>query len=104
MCQRFYFSFGAQYVLFNICLLTLAQIITKQKIHHHNYADHTLSPGYSDPIQLLSKCREQISLWMCQMILQLEKQKTKKQTEVIIFGQKFARPQVWLKSTLDSYI
>ncbi len=74
-------------LLFNIYMLPLAQILENNKISYHNYEDDTqiyitVSTGDYGPIQALSKCIEQISDWMCQNFLQLNKDKT----EVVVFG------------------
>lgn len=76
-------------LLFSIYMLPLSQIIIKNNISYHNYADNTqlyisLSPGDAEPIQILNKCIEQINIWMSHNFLQIKKNRT----EVLIFGPK----------------
>ncbi len=76
-------------LLFSLYMLPLSQIIRKNQIAYHNYADDTqiylaLSPNDSSPIDSLCQCIDEINSWMCQNFLQLNKEKT----EVIAFGNK----------------
>ncbi len=69
-------------LLFSLYMLPLSQIRRKNHIAYHSYADNTqiylaLSPNDYSPI-------DEMSSWMCQNFLQLNKEKT----EVIAFGNK----------------
>lgn len=68
-------------LLFNIYMLTLAQIMKNNNICYHNHADDTqiyitISPGDYSPIQTLIRYIDQIKDWMCQNFLQLNEDKT----------------------------
>ncbi len=70
-------------------LLPLSQIMRKNQIAYHSYADDNqiylaLSPNDYSPIDSLCKYIDEIKSWMCQNFLQLNKEKT----EVIAFGNK----------------
>ncbi len=74
-------------LLFSLYMLPLSQIMRKNQITYHSYADNTqiylaLSPNDYSPIDSL--CIDEINSWMCQNFLQLNKEKT----EVIAFGNK----------------
>ncbi len=76
-------------LLFSLYMLPLSQIMRKNQIDSHSYADDTqiylaLSPNDYSPIDSLCQCTDQINSWMCQNFLQLNKEKT----EVIAFGSK----------------
>uniref|UniRef100_A0A8C1X0A8 Reverse transcriptase domain-containing protein n=1 Tax=Cyprinus carpio TaxID=7962 RepID=A0A8C1X0A8_CYPCA len=76
-------------LLFSLYMLPLSQIMRKNQIAYHSYADDTqiylaLSPNDYSPIDSLCKCIDEINSWMCQNFLQLNKEKT----EVIAFGNK----------------
>uniref|UniRef100_A0A3B3WG99 Reverse transcriptase domain-containing protein n=1 Tax=Poecilia mexicana TaxID=48701 RepID=A0A3B3WG99_9TELE len=82
-------------LLFNIYMIPLLQIIQQNNIDYHNYADDTqlyisLSPGDYSQVHILTKCIEQINVWMCQNFLQLNINKT----EVLVFGPKEHRLQM----------
>ena len=82
-------------LLVNIYMLPLAQIMGNNEICYHSYAVDThiyitISPGGYNPIPMLSRCIEQISDWMCQSFLQLNKDKT----EIIVFGSEEERLKV----------
>ncbi len=71
------------------CMLPLSQIMRKNQIAYHSYADDTqiylaLSPNDYSPIDSLCQCIDEINSWMCPNFLQLNKEKT----EVIAFGNK----------------
>ncbi len=70
-------------------MLPLSQIMRKNQIAYHSYADDTqiylaLSPNDYSPIDSLCQCIDEMNSWMCQNFLQLNKEKT----EVIAFGNK----------------
>ncbi|KAL0153125.1 hypothetical protein M9458_051581, partial [Cirrhinus mrigala] len=76
-------------LLFSLYMLPLSQIMRKNQIAYHSYADDTqiylaLSPNDYSPIDSLCKCIDEINSWMCQNFLQLNKEKT----EVFAFGSK----------------
>ncbi len=76
-------------LLFSRYMLPLSQIMRKNQIAYHSYADDTqiylaLSPNDYSPIDSLCQCIDEINSWMCQNFLQLNKEKT----EVIAFGNK----------------
>ena len=76
-------------LLFNLYMLPLSQIMRKNQIAYHSYADDTqiylaLSPNDYSPIDSLCQCIDEIKNWMCLNFLQLNKDKT----EVIAFGNK----------------
>ncbi len=75
-------------LLFSLYMLPLSQIMRKNQIAYHSYADDTqiylaLSPNDYSPIDSLCQCIDEINSWMCQNFLQLNKEKT-----VIAFGNK----------------
>ncbi len=76
-------------LLFSLYMLPLSQIMRKNQIAYHSYANDTqiylaLSPNNYSPIDSLCQCIDEINSWMCQNFLQLNKEKT----EVIAFGNK----------------
>ena len=76
-------------LLFNLYMLPMSQIMRKNQISYHSYADDTqlylaLSPNDYSPIDSLCQCIDEVNSWMCQNFLQLNKDKT----EVIAFGNK----------------
>ncbi len=76
-------------LLFSLYMLPLSQIMRKNQIAYHSYADDTqiyleLSPNDYSTIDSLHQCIDEINSWMCQNFLQLNKEKT----EVIAFGNK----------------
>ncbi len=76
-------------LLFSLYMLPLSQIMRKNQIAYHSYADDTqiylaLSPNDYSPIDSLCQCIDEINSWMCQNFLQLNKEKT----EVIAFENK----------------
>ncbi len=76
-------------LLFSLYMLPLSQIMRKNQIAYHSYADDTqiylaLSPNDYSLIDSLCQCIDEINSWMCQNFLQLNKEKT----EVIAFGNK----------------
>ncbi len=59
-----------------------SQIMRKNQIAYHSYADDTqiyqaLSPNDYSPIDSLCQCIDEINSWMCQNFLQLNKEKLK---------------------------
>jgi len=73
-------------LLFNLYMLPMSQIMRKNQIANHSYADDTqlfLANDYS-PIDSLCQCIGEVNCWMCQNFFQLNKDKT----EVIAFGNK----------------
>ncbi len=76
-------------LLFSLYMLPLSQIMRKNLLAYHSYADDTqnylaLSPNDYSPIDSLCQCIDEINSWMCQNFLQLNKEKT----EFIAFGNK----------------
>ncbi len=76
-------------LLFSLYMLPLSQIMRKNQIANHSYADDTqiyqaLPPNDYSPIDSLCQCIDEINSWMYQNFLQLNKEKT----EVIAFGNK----------------
>ncbi len=70
-------------------LFSLYQIMIKNQIAYHSYADDTqiylaLSPNDYRPIDSLCQCIDKINSWICQNFIQLNKEKI----EVIAFGKK----------------
>ncbi len=68
-------------LLFSLYMLPLSQIMRKNQIAYHSYADDTqiylaLSPNDYSPIDSLCQCIDEINSWMCQNFLQLNKEKT----------------------------
>ncbi|KAL0152092.1 hypothetical protein M9458_052599, partial [Cirrhinus mrigala] len=85
--RGYYVSIGEHQSKFY--MLPLSQIMTKNQIAYHSCADDTqiylaLSPNDYSPIDSLCQCIDEINSWMCQNLLQLNKEKT----EVIAFGSK----------------
>ncbi len=75
-------------LLFSLYMLPLSEIMRKNQIPYHCYADdtqisHFLSLNDYSPIDSLCQCIDEINSWMCQNFLQLNKEKT-----VIAFGNK----------------
>ncbi len=69
-------------LLFSLYMLPLSQIMRKNQIAYHSYADDTqiylaLSPNDYSPIESLCQCIDEINSWMCQNFLQLNKEKLK---------------------------
>ncbi len=69
-------------LLFSLYMLPLSQIMRKNQIVYHMYADVTqiylaLSPNDYSPIDSLCQCIDGIDSWMCQNFLQLNKEKLK---------------------------
>ncbi len=75
-------------LLFSLYMLPLSQIMRKNQITYHSYADDTqiylaLSPNDYSLIDSLRQCIDEFNSWMCQNFLQLNKEK-----KVIAFGNK----------------
>ncbi len=88
-------------LLFSLYMLPLSQIMRKNQIAYHSYADDTqiylaLSPNDYSPIDSVCQCIDEINSWMCQNFLQLNKEKT----EGIAFGNKdeFLKVNAYLDS------
>jgi len=76
-------------LLFNVSMLPMSQMMRKNRISYHSYADNTqiylaLSPNNYSPTDSLCQCIDEVNSWMCQNCLQLNKDKT----DVIAFGNK----------------
>jgi len=72
-------------LLFNLYMLPLSQIMRKNQIAHHSYADDTqIYLAFSPNDCSLCQCIDEINSLMCQNFLQLNKDKT----EDIAFGNK----------------
>jgi len=76
-------------LLFNVSMLPMSQMMRKNQISYHSYADNTqiylaLSPNNYNPTDSLCQCIDEVNSWMCQNCLQLNKDKT----DVIAFGNK----------------
>ncbi len=87
--------------LFSLYMLPLSQIMRRNQIAYHSYADDTqiylaLSPNDYSHIDSLCQCIDEINSWMGQNFLQLNKEKT----EVIAFGKKdeFLKVNAYLDS------
>lgn len=70
-------------------MFPLGHIIQNNNIAYHSYVDDaqiylSLSPNDFSPIDFLCQCIDEINSWMCQKVLQLNKDKT----EVTVFGNK----------------
>ncbi len=66
-------------LLFSLYMLPLSQIMRKNQIAYHSYADDTqiyleLSPNDYSRIDSLCQCIDEINSWMCQNFLQLNKE------------------------------
>ena len=82
-------------LLFNLYMLPLGQLIRRNKVSYHNYADDTqiyvsLTAGEHGPVDSLLHCIQQISEWMQNNFLQLNADKT----EIIVFGPQKQRESV----------
>lgn len=80
-------------MLFNLYMLPLAGVINRYNISSHQYADDlqlylSLAPDDYKSISTLVNCVESINLWMAQIFLQLNKDKT----EVLDAQRKFIMP------------
>ncbi len=69
-------------LLFSLYMLPLSQIMRKNQIAYHSYADDTqiyleLSPNDYSTIDSLHQCIDEINSWMCQNFLQLTRRKLK---------------------------
>ena len=76
-------------------MLPLGQLIKKNSIAYHSYADDTqiylpLMPNDYTPFESLCHCIYEIDKWMSQNFLQLNKNKT----EVVVFGKKEERQKI----------
>ena len=76
-------------------MLPLGQLIKKNSIAYHSYADDTqiyipLMPNDYTPVESLCHCIYEIDKWMSQNFLQLNKNKT----EVVVFGKKEERQKI----------
>jgi hypothetical protein len=74
-------------LLFNLNMLSLGQLIKKNSIAYHSYADDTqiylaLMPNDYTSVESLCHCIYEIEKWMSPNFLQLNKNKT----EVVVFG------------------
>ncbi len=88
-------------LFFSLYMLPLSQIMRKNQIAFHSYADDTqiyltVSPNDYSPIDSLCQCIDEINSWMCQNFIQLNKKKI----EVIAFGNKdeFLKVNAYLDS------
>ncbi len=89
-------------LLFSLYMLPLSQIMRKNQIAYHSYADDTqiylaLSPNDYSPIDSLCQCIDEINSWMCQNFLQLNEEKT----EVIAFGNLEKLVHAFITSRVD---
>ncbi len=94
-------------LLFSLYMLPLSQIMRKNWIAYHSYADDTqiylaFSQNNYSPIDSLCQCIDEIYSWMCQNFLQLNKEKT----EVIAFGNKdeVLKVNAYLDSRVNAYL
>ncbi len=63
-------------LVFSLYMLPLSQIMRKNQIAYHSYADDTQiylawSPNDYSPINSICQCIDEINSWMCQNFLQL---------------------------------
>ncbi len=92
-------------------MLPLSQIMRNKLISYHSYADDTqiylaLSPNDYSPIDSLCQCIDEMSSWMCQNFLQLNKEtKMKfsrwKYTLTLGFKQQNIKSKIFLQTNLN---
>ncbi len=102
---------GQFLLLFSLYMLPLSQIMRNKLISYHSYADDTqiylaLSPNDYSPIDSLCQCIDEMSSWMCQNFLQLNKEtKMKfsrwKYTLTLGFKQQNIKSKIFLQTNLN---